>query len=84
MTQLANQTVAMVIAFCLLLGVLVAPFVLAWIALSIRRDMRRIADALDGARLANYDPPAPSDKDPIHAITDHERNIANSLFGRKY
>ena len=42
-----NSLLAQVIALALLLEILAAPFLALWVALSIRRNLQRIADAVD-------------------------------------
>lgn len=82
MLALLNTTIGMVIALALLLLVIAAPFLALWAALSVCRSLARIAEALEGARVGNYDPAQSRTGDPFDSPVVRERMIVNSLFGR--
>lgn len=82
MLTLFNSAFGMVLALALLLLAIVGPFLIVWIALSIRRDIHRIADFMD------FESKYPSTAHGLRETKEHEhyedtrRRIANSAFGR--
>ena len=82
MIPLLNTTLGMVIALCLLLILIASPFIGLWAIFSVCRSLARIADALDGARLATHDAVEDRTGDPFDSPVVRERSIANSQFGR--
>jgi hypothetical protein len=84
MISLLNQTLGMILALAVLLTLLISPLVALWIALSIRLSLRRIADAVSPPPSAQHVFSEAMPGNPEVALTTRERNIANSLFGRKY
>lgn len=82
MIPLLNTTLGMAIALCLLLILIASPFLGLWAIFSVCRSLARIADALEGARVGNYNPAESRTGDPFDSPVVRERQIANSLFGR--
>lgn len=82
MLPLLNHTLAMVITLALLVLALCAPFLVLWICLSIRRDLRRIADSQE--HVARYARSILADEELRERIADRQSQgrIANSAFGR--
>lgn len=82
MLPLFNSLLAQIIVLALLLVLLTAPFLALWIALSIRRDVHRMADAID----FNTDRPSTSPTlRELPKSQEQERvasRISNSAFGR--
>lgn len=77
-----NSLLAQIIALALLLEFLAMPFLALWVALSIRRDLRRMADAID----FNTDRPRKSPTQPAQSPRQPEAPtvtpITTSAFGR--
>lgn len=77
-----NLTLAMILALAFLLLCIAGPFLLLWIGLSVRRDLKRIADAQE--HVARYARSMLADADLRERIADAQdrRTVANSMFGR--
>jgi hypothetical protein len=82
MLPLFNSAAAMVLALAFLLVILLAPFACIFVALSASRSLRRIAEALEGARLATYDPAGPTVREMVESEQPAPPRISTSLFGR--
>lgn len=77
-----NQLLASILALAFLCMVLVGPFVALWIVLSMRRDLRRIADCMTVREALYRNDSASLEPDQIHAARMQDRKVSLSAFGR--
>jgi len=77
-----NQLLASILAVALLLLILAGPFVAVWIALSIRRDLRRVADALETTNRQELDAARAVWAEALNNSIPKPRPVSNSAFGR--
>jgi len=77
-----NQLLASILAVALLLLILAAPFMAAWIGLSIRRDLRRVADALESTNRQELDAARAAWREALDSSAPKPRPVSNSAFGR--
>ncbi len=82
MLTLLNSAIGMFLALAFLVLAITAPFLALWIGLSMRRDLRRIADNLEGARFAAQ--PAGEGSGPYGTAEELylSRKVSNSALGR--
>lgn len=82
MLPLFNSLLAQIIVLALLSVLLAAPFLALWIGLSIRRDLRRIADCAE--HTANRFDMVTHDQatGQMKQLEPMRARIANSAFGR--
>lgn len=82
MLELFNTLFAQILALAVLLEMLAAPFLILWLALSVRRSLRRMADAAEkicGVAVEQED----MERELRAAFGKaSSRRISNSAFGR--
>lgn len=82
MLPLFNSLLAQIIVLALLLVLLAAPFLSLWVALSIRRDLGRIADAMDETTRGSGETSCRRIQNTLPVVVQDAPRIANSAFGR--
>lgn len=82
MLPLFNSLLAQIIALAFLLVFLAAPFLALWVALSIRRDLGRIADAVDFSAKYPVVAAAMRDQRERELTAERERRASNTVLGQ--
>jgi hypothetical protein len=82
MLTLFNSAIGMALALALLILAIVAPFLALWIALSMRRDIGRIAVALERTNRAESYAARERHDAAMEAPTSTVSRVSNSAFGR--
>jgi hypothetical protein len=82
MLALLHTLVVQILVLTILLEILTAPFVVLWVALSIRRSLSRIADSIDPHNEVKDQMVRAALELGSEAFRDKSGRIANSQFGR--